>query len=420
MNALTIGMIGCGTVGQSVLNILRDRQSLLETLGISITVVKVAVGNPAKPRSYLPEGAELVGDFASIIEDESINCVVEVMGGTTLAKDAVYAAIQKGKHVITANKALLAEFLPELLGLVNTNKVSLGYEAAVCGGIPIIHALQKDFLMDSVTQICGIMNGTTNFILSKMENEGAAYADVLKEAQDLGFAEANPSADVDGYDVRAKIALLARLGFGTQVEVESIPMSGITRITADDFLYAKHLNATIKLLGIARVKDGKLTIAVAPHVVPKTNPIAAIGGATNIVNISSMSLGSSFLIGQGAGGDPTANSVVSDIVGLAQGQLSVPFPKSMETVLDTDIVSCFYVRFVVKDQVGIMKAIADACWKHDVSIASVEQTPIESRERVAFVLTTDEAPLSKVELMCQDVAVEGFNLESPFHMPILK
>jgi len=419
--SLNIGMIGCGTVGQSVLTILRDRKSTLDALGISITVSKIAVRDPSKARSYIPEGATLVGDFNEIINDESINCVVEVMGGTTLAKDAVYAAMKKKKHVITANKALLAEHLPEILGLVADNEVQMLYEAAVCGGIPIIHALQKDFLAEDVTGIVGIMNGTTNFMLSKMETEGADYADVLKEAQDLGFAEANPSADVDGFDVQAKIALLARLGIGTYVESTTVETTGISRITKHDFAYAAHLKATIKLLGIARMSsEGELTIAVAPHVVPRTNAIANISGATNIVNIQSKNLGSSFFIGPGAGGDATANSVVSDIVSLAQGQASIPFPKTIPTKLAADFDSRFYVRFVIKDGVGIIKRIADSCVKHDISIISIEQSSeYQDRTYLPFVVTTDVVAISKMKAFSEEVAKEDFNVEEPFYMPIL-
>jgi homoserine dehydrogenase len=419
---LTIGLIGCGTVGQSVLEILRDRADLLKQIGLNVCVKKIAVRDPTKSRSYIPEGAELVSSFSEIIDDDSINCVVEVMGGTTLAKDAVYQSAAKGKHIITANKALLAEHLPELMDLVAKNGIEMGYEAAVCGGIPIIHALQKDFLFDSITQICGIMNGTTNFILSKMENEGADYATVLKEAQDLGFAEADPSADVDGFDVRAKIGLLARLAYGTYVECESIPTTGITRITADDFLYAKHLNATVKLLGIAKMNDGKLSIAVAPHMVPKSNPIGNISGATNIVSVESQSLGTSFFVGQGAGGLPTANSVVSDIIALAQGQSCAPFPKTAPTNLESDFQSRFYIRFVVRDQVGIIKSIADACVKQGISIASIEQTPIETdaqRKRLPFVVTTDTVEYSKVNQLAEAVCAESFNVVQPFVMPML-
>jgi len=417
---LNIGLIGCGTVGQSVLTILRDRADVLSALGVSIKVTKIAVGDPSKKRAYIPEGATLVGSFEEILSDPAINCVVEVMGGTTKAKDAVYGAITAGKHVITANKALLAEFLPELLEKISAAKVKMGYEAAVCGGIPIIHTLQKDFLGDDVSEICGIMNGTTNFMLSKMETEGADYGAVLKEAQDLGFAEANPSADVDGFDVRAKIALLARLGFGTYVDTETVATDGISRISANDFAYATHLNATIKLLGVARMNDGELTIAVAPHLVPKSNAIANISGATNIVSVKSKNLGSSFFIGPGAGGDPTANSVVSDIISMAQGQTSVPFPKTVPTKLSSDFTSKFYIRFVIKDCLGVMKKIADSCFSHEISINSIEQSSkFQDREYLPFVLTTDFTTLSKVDAFAKDIAKEGFNSEEPFFMPIL-
>jgi len=420
MPPLRIGMIGCGTVGQSVLNILRDRAETLTSLDIKIEFVKIAVGDPSKPREYIPEGAELVGDAMAIINDDTIDTVVEVMGGTGLCKDLVYAAIAKGKNIITANKALLAECLPEILEMVAANKVQLGYEAAVCGGIPIIHTLQKDYLGDEVQQICGIMNGTTNFMLSKMEAEGVDYANVLKEAQDLGFAEADPTADVGGFDVRAKIALLARLGFGTYIDCEDIPTDGITEVSSDDFMYAKHLKATIKLLGVARMSNDVLTIMVAPHLVPHSNPIASINGATNIVNVISSNLGSSFFVGQGAGGLPTANSVISDILAMGQGQCSTAFPKTVAAKIDNDFVACFYMRFKVKDQVGIIKCIADACWKYDISIGSIEQVQAGDRSSLPFVVTTEKVAYSKVKKVISEISTAPWNVEQPVVMPMLE
>ena len=231
---LKVGLVGGGIVGGGVYQLVSKCTSSgrLGEVGASIDIAKICVRDASKKRDYeLAGGTKLVTNIDDIINDPSINCVVELMGGTTTAKDVVFRAIAAGKHVVTANKALIAAFLPEIMALLAANpKVSFNYEAAVCGGIPIIHSLQTDFMADKVTKIRGIMNGTTNYMLCKMEDEGAGSADALKGAQDLGFAEADPTADVEGHDVQAKIALLAKLAFGKTVPWETVPTAGISKV----------------------------------------------------------------------------------------------------------------------------------------------------------------------------------------------
>jgi len=217
------GMLGCGTVGGAVFDVLKEQEKLLLSQGCNVKIVKVCVRDATKKRACVPADCQVTTDYHAITNDPEIDLVIEVMGGTTDAKDAVFEALNNGKDVITANKALLAEYLPTILDMVEEKGVTMGYEAAVCGGIPIIQTLQNALFADGVTGIKGIMNGTTNYMLSKMESEGMDYADVLKEAQDAGFAEADPTADVDGLDVRAKIALLTKLGIGMYVEPEQVP-----------------------------------------------------------------------------------------------------------------------------------------------------------------------------------------------------
>jgi len=418
------GMLGCGTVGGAVFDVLKEQEQLLLSQGCNVKIVKVCVRDASKKRACLPADCEIVTDYHAITADPEIDMVIEVMGGTTDAKDAVFEALNNGKDVITANKALLAEHLPAILELVEAKDVTMGYEAAVCGGIPIIQTLQNALFADSVTGIKGIMNGTTNYMLSKMESEGMEYDAVLKEAQDLGFAEADPTADVDGLDVRAKIALLTKLAIGVYVDPEKVPTVGIRRVAKFDFEYASYLNSTIKLLGQAKVQaNGELSIMVAPTLVNKSNPIASISGPTNIAAITSKNLGESYYVGPGAGGAATANSVVSDLVFACRGGCSTPFPKTKDMKVATDYSSKFYIRFLVTDCVGIIADIAGECAKNGVSIDAIHQMPLEQngwkKERCPFAMMTDECTFSQVQSAATALSSKKWALEEPFIMPCI-
>lgn len=433
--ALNIGMFGCGTVGGGVFELLHSAKKVaqLEALGVRAFVSKICVRDVAKQRELQhlsPATTAFTSSYSDILDDASINCIIELMGGVEDAKDVVFQAIQRGKHVITANKALVANFMPEIVQLLEANpSVRFGYEASVCGGIPIIHTLQSAYSGDSITEIAGIMNGTTNYMLSKMEHEGVSYDAVLKEAQDLGFAEANPSADVDGFDVQSKIAILAKLGLGSFVPPAAIPTVGISRISAVDFEYAKMMDSTIKLLGVAKLlKEAdaatgtpqQVAVYVSPVVVPTSNVIASIGGATNLVNIRSSNLASSAYVGQGAGRFPTANSVVNDVVQLARGESPFdPFKSSVPSELQPDFEAHFFVRITISDGVGIIRAIGQLAEEANVSIYSILQSPIVDRKRVQFVVTTDQASVSRVRDMCDSISKLPFVQEPPLFIPIL-
>ncbi|KAJ0408315.1 hypothetical protein ATCC90586_000056 [Pythium insidiosum] len=433
--SLNIGMFGCGTVGGGVFELLHNPKKIshLRAIGVDAVISKICVQNVAKKRDlqFLSEQkTRFTSSYADILEDSSINCIIELMGGVTDAKHVVFEAIKKGKHVITANKALVANFMPEIVKLLQENpSVRFGYEASVCGGIPIIHTLQNAYSGDEITEIAGIMNGTTNYMLSKMEHEGIAYDAVLKEAQDLGYAEANPSADVDGFDVQSKIAILAKLGFGGVVKPDQIPTVGISRISTVDFEYAKMMDSTIKLLGVAKLlKPGnaetqtppEVAVYVSPVVVPRSNVIANIGGATNLVNIRSSNLANSAYVGQGAGRFPTANSVVNDVIQLARGEAPFdPFKSSRAVTLQPDFEAHFFVRIKITDGVGIIRAIGQHAEAANVSIYSILQSPIVDRKNVEFVVTTDLTTLSRVRQMCQNITKLDFVQEEPLFIPIL-
>lgn len=435
MVKLNIGMFGCGTVGGGVFELLHNPRKIaqLQAQGVQALVSKICVQNVTRDRGlkhFNAASTSFTSSYQDILGDSNINCIIELMGGVTDAKDVVFAAIRSGKHVITANKALVANFMPEILELLAAHPdVRFGYEASVAGGIPIIHTLQNAYTGDRITEVAGIMNGTTNYMLSKMEHEGVAYDAVLKEAQDLGFAEANPSADVDGFDVQSKIAILAKLGFGSIVKPAEIPTTGISRISAVDFEYASMMDSTIKLLGVAKLlKDAdvekgtpqEVAVYVSPVVVPRSNVIASIGGAANIVNVRSSNLDSSAYVGQGAGRFPTANSVVNDVIQLARGEAPFdPLKASTPTVLQPDYESHFFVRIKISDGVGIIRAIGQLAEENNVSIYSILQSPIVDRDNVQFVVTTDQTSISRVRQMVQQIAALPFVQEEPLYIPIL-
>lgn len=413
---LRIGMIGAGTVGGGVYDLIMNRLG-----GTKAVISKICVRDVTKSRSFdLNENlTDIVTNVNDILEDEEIDCVVEVMGGTNLAKVVVMEALKRGKSVVTANKALIAENLEDFV-----NESKFAYEAAVCGGIPIINTLQSCYAGDIIHEVMGICNGTTNYMLGKME-EGADYDEVLKEAQELGFAEADPTADVEGHDVRAKIAILAKLAFGQIVPVSSIPCCGITQISSIDFEYAKLLNCTIKLVGTAaRLSeygeyDGALSVYVTPKMVPLTHLLASARGCGNAVAVNSANLGIASYTGPGAGRYPTASSVVADICRVADDSCSLAFPMSNSIAIDNDYASSFYIRISFQDGLGIIRSVGELAEAHGVSINSVLQNPIRNRMEADFVVTTESCKASQVLSLCSDIAKQEYCRKPPVSMPLL-
>ena len=312
---------------------------------------------------------DVVDNINAIIEDEDIDMVVEVMGGCGIVKTVVLESLKCGKSVVSANKVLIAECVDEIKNAVSAGegKAIFAYEAAVCGGIPIIQSLQRCVSDDIVHEVMGICNGTTNDMLGKMEL-GADYAEVLKEAQDLGFAEADPADDVEGYDVRAKISIFTKVVFGTTVPVESIPCKGITDVSSVDFGYAKLLGegCTIKFIGTATrlseygEHEGAISVYVAPVIVPLNDLLASARGADNAVAVKSSNLGVKLYTGPRTGRFPTANSVVADIFRVASGNASSdPFPLTSKIGINNDYSSEFYIRISFQDELGIIKRVGE-------------------------------------------------------------
>jgi homoserine dehydrogenase/predicted amino acid-binding ACT domain protein len=419
-------------VGGGIVEILTSKADFLrETLGTEAKIHKVCVRDANAERDWtLPAGCELVTDVNEVLNDDRVQLVVEVMGGTSLAKEVVVKSISAGKHVVTANKALIAQDLPELeqlLAKVNAGRdepVRFGFEAAVCGGIPIIHALQRDFLGDSINQISGIINGCTNFMLSNMASGGKEYADVLKEASELGYAEADPTLDVGGFDARSKLRILMKLAFGIDVAEEEISCRGITEITATDFEYAGLLDGTVKLLGVAKLDQPggqRISAFVSPVFIPNANTLASIGGATNAVQVSSSSLQGSVFVGQGAGRFPTANSCVSDILDIVQGSSATPFPKSDPSLkFVNSYSSSFYIRIRFRDRVGIIKDLGEIFASCGVSIYSILQNPIADRNDAMYAVVTDKADVSAIKKVCVELEAADWCLGDVFYMPVLE
>lgn len=440
MKPIRIGMIGAGTVGGGVYEIIMGRLRSQSNGSPSPSnkgssnpflrpciITKICVRDKNKPRSFQIDQhvTTVVTDINSIVDDENIDLVVEVMGGIGIAKTAVLKSLKKGKHVVSANKTLIAECLDEIRDSALKSRSKFAYEAAVCAGIPVIQALQSCFTGDIIHEVMAICNGTTNYILGKME-EGADFDEVLKEAQDLGFTEADPTADVEGHDVRAKIAILAKLAFGTTVNIDSIPCMGIAEITSVDFEYAKLLGCTIKLIGTAErlsdfgEHDGDLSVYVSPKLVPMSHLLSTARGFGNAVAIKSANLGMTSYTGPGAGRFPTANSVVSDIIRVASGSACHdPFPLTSNIELDFDYASAFYIRITFQDELGIIRRVGELAEINGVSICSVLQNPIKDRMSADFVVTTEECKFSQVQQMCEDIGEEDFAHNVPLFMPML-
>lgn len=419
---VTVGLIGGGTVGGGIIEILRENADTIRaSTGCDFRFPKICVSDIAKPRDFnLPSGSELTTSVDDVLDDPDVEIVIEVMGGTDLAKDVVMRALAKGKHVITANKALIAAALPEIAAAhaaanaaAPGTHVHFGYEAAVCGGIPIIHVLQRDLLGDKVIELQGIINGCTNYMLSNMADTGCSYTDCLKRASELGYAEADPTLDVGGFDARSKLKILMELAFGISVDETDIPVKGITDVTSTDFEYAKMEGGTIKLLGVAKRageggNGGGISAFVSPCFVPKENQLYGINGATNAVQIISKSLQETVLVGQGAGRFPTANSCVSDLLQIVQGTCPTPFPRQSPPGLafKNDYTSAFYMRVNYRDEVGITRDVGEICMKHGISINSMLQNQVKSRNDAMFVIITEPCSVSKIKMAAAEM--EGF------------
>ncbi len=409
-----IGLAGLGTVGSGLLIILgRNADWIRRRLGRTIQVSKVLVRDPAKPRAVaLDPGTALVTDPDALVNDPDIDIVVELMGGIEAAYSLIHKALSAGKHVVTANKALLAARGPELFALAAQKGLGLYYEASCAGAVPIVETLKQSLAGNRIRSIIGILNGTANYILSQMSDKGLPFAQALAQAQDKGYAEADPTLDIEGMDAAHKLILLIRLAYGRDFPLDRLPVEGITRVTPEDIRFAGEFGYTIKLIGQVREIKGRLAAGVFPMLVHKHFLLASVQGAYNAVRVEGDASGPILLHGKGAGDLPTGSAVLSDILALARdgmrpnntGFLEETLPEA--DILPSDDAVCpHYVHFTVKDQPGVMAAIAKSMGEHGVSIRQAVQKGEPEQGHVPIVFLTHEAPTRAVKAVLAETAL---------------
>lgn len=399
MKTVKIALLGLGNVGRGVWNILKmNEEEIMKRSGYKVEVAKILVRDKNKPRTVEVPEEIVTTDFNEILNDDSIKIVVEVMGGINPAKDYILKAMSKKKNVVTANKMLIATGGDELFHKADEEGVMINYEASVAGGIPIIQSINESLTANKIEQLYGIVNGTTNFILSKMELEGSGFDDVLKEAQRLGYAEADPSSDIEGYDAQYKLAILASLAFGTKIDIDKVYREGITKITSLDMEYAKSLGMVIKLLAIVKEKNGKLELRVHPTMIPETHPLANVYDSFNAVFVKGNAVGDLMFYGRGAGDLPTGSAVVADIISIIRDDIASENSRSAvknelwkKELMDiNEVESRYYIRLTVEDKPGVLADLTAILGYNKVSLRSVMQKG-KSRTKdggVILVLTT--------------------------------
>jgi len=412
---IKIGICGLGTVGQGVIALLSEGAEVLNNrVGGTIELVHVATRTPKPEVDTL--GARDSRDVFEVARDPSVEVLIELIGGTTVAKELVAEALNRGKHVVTANKALLADHGDELFALAESKGVALRFEAAVAGGIPVIEAVKTSLAGNHVSSVAGIINGTGNFILTEMAAKGREFSDVLGEAQALGYAEADPTFDVDGTDAAQKLVLLASLAFGARIDADAPFKQGVDSVAPTDIEYARELGYRIKHLGIARREGDALQLRVHPTLIPESKAIAQVDGVLNAVMISASGVGELLLVGPGAGSRPTASAVMADVVSIARSVAGNEQPdvRSMGVCVDalsqpaivpiSEVSSGWYLRLDAEDKPGVMAALTHCLSQHAIGIESLIQKP-ESTElaKVPVILLTDEAPTRAIELATADI-----------------
>ena len=395
-------MIGFGTVGAGTVKILLKKQKDFEKrLGFPVVLKKIADKDIKRDRGVLLDKGVLVSDAREILDDPDIDIVVELIGGTRAAKEIILDAIKKGKHVVTANKALLAEAGKEIFRTAARSRVSVGFEASVAGSIPIIKIIRESLIGNRIRNIYGIINGTANYILTKMTEEGADFNSVLKEAQDLGYAEADPTFDIEGIDSAHKLTILATLAFGIPFSFNKVYTQGITGITPMDIKYASEFGYKIKLLAIAKQADSEVELRVHPTMLPVNDLISGVSGVFNAVHVEGDAIGEALYYGRGAGEMPTGSAVVSDIMDIAKniqsGSAGSPLSAGihedpgLKIRKMEDITTSYYLRFSVNDKPGVLSRISGILGSHNISIRSMIQEGREKTKAVTVVMMTHEA-----------------------------
>ena len=400
MKTINVGILGMGTIGSGVVKLLQEHAALLDRrVGARLRIRRIAeIGTPREP----VDPKLLTTDAMEVLNDPQVDIVVELIGGTTVAKTLCLEAVHKGKHLVTANKALLAEHGLEIYQAAAAKRVDLGFEASVCGAIPIIRSVREGLVANHIQSIMGIVNGTTNYILTKMTESGQAFADVLAEAQAKGYAEADPTLDVGGIDAAHKLQILASLAYNGYIPFSHIYIEGIYKVEAVDIGFARELGYRIKLLAIAKEDQGELEVRVHPTMILESHLLASVGGVYNAVHIRGDSAGSLMFSGRGAGQMPTASSVVADLVEIAH---NIIFHRpSRVSLLPTraagegvtlrrmeSIRSRYYLRVMAVDKPGVLSNVSGVLGEHNISIASVLQKGRAEQAAVPVVMLTHEA-----------------------------
>ncbi|MFN2496409.1 MAG: homoserine dehydrogenase [Pseudonocardiaceae bacterium] len=423
VHSLGVALLGCGTVGREVVRLLTEQSAeLAARVGAEVRLVGVAV---RRPHRHPDVPAELLTTQAGeLVSREDVDIVIEVIGGIEPARSLLVAALQGGRGVVTANKVLLAECGPELFAAADAADADLYFEAAVAGAIPLLRPLRESLAGDRITRVTGIVNGTTNFILSAMDSSGASYAETLEEASRLGYAEADPTADVDGYDAASKAAILASLAFHTRVTSADVHREGIAEVSAADVLAAREIGRTVKLLAICeRVTDGdgaeSVSARVYPAMIPRSHPLASVDGAYNAVFVEADAAGALMFYGQGAGGAPTASAVLGDLVAVARNRVAGGYGPRESAYADLPVrpmgqtPTSYHISLAVADRPGVLAQVAHVFAEHDVSISAVRQT-VRTPENGAddgagadLVIVTHVAPDAALHSTVEKVAGLG-------------
>ncbi len=404
---VNIGLAGLGTVGAGVFKHLAQNRVLLkERLGVEFVVSKIAVRDPDKARPVAVPASLLTQSWEELVEDPDVRIVVELMGGTEAPLRLILQAIRAGIIVVTGNKALLAEHGPEIFAAATEQRVPVFFEAAVAGGIPIIKTIREAFIGNHIRSMHGIINGTSNYILTRMTEVGMSYGDALREAQEQGYAEADPALDVNGWDAAHKAIILASLAYGFWVSTERIHVEGIEQVTAEDIRFADGLGYRIKLLAIIKADDrGEIEVRVHPTLIPKTHVLASVGGVFNAIAVNGDVVGETLFYGRGAGQDPTASAVISD---LAEAAMALETPRASYGFTPHglygackpigEIVSQFYLRLAVDDRPGVLAQVAGILGENGIGISSVFQPEAHADEDVSLVLMIHDATSAQMDV----------------------
>ena len=429
---IRVALAGLGTVGRGVVRLLQEEGARYrQILGLDLRLVLIL------DRSYRQKDTSWISSDVKFTEslDEFLEApadvIVELIGGQDPADQIIRGGLEEGKSVVTANKLLMARFGSEYLKLAAKENAYLGFEASVAGGIPIIQVVSRSIFPDRISQVRGILNGTSNFILSQMGDGGSDYQDALSKAQSLGYAEADPTLDVSGGDARDKLAILSALCFHTRVDPDQIPTQGVTEITPVDFVYARRLDATIKLLGVATNNGPEPSLRVGPFLIDNGLPLAKISGVLNAVEVTGATLGSVLISGKGAGEGPTAVSVVADILEAARqkGNISQAIPSESGSDAEPsdplDSSDCderypFYLRFFIKDRPGIISTLSQILGEREINIDLVLQENWEDRSNYPFVITVEPTLFSSMQAAVDEMKKLDFNRADPLALPVLK